>query len=232
MKRGWAVIGLVAAAAGGFLTAGVENGGRAAFEARLLEEELALAKSQSYYFLLDVAAKRMELRVSGSPLRSWNLSRVRLWGEPAPLAATGLLKKTAIRPPERVVIKPGDDEEETPPPSPAEKKPSAGSSAVPAFELEALELKDMPAAFQMSFDNGFEVSVISGEQGVKGRFGRVWNEIRWSIGMPLLSVREKLRKRPVHKIEISLKDPLDAQALYWAFFEGIKGLVWYHQADK
>jgi hypothetical protein len=226
MKRKWAVFGLIAAAACVFLPAGVKESGRPAFEARRLEEELSLAKSQSYYFLLDLGMRRMELRVSGLPLRSWELVRVRVWGDPAPLAATALLKKTAIRPPKRVVIKPGGDEE-APAPAPPTKKTAEGEIAAPAFELEALELKDMPPVFQLSFDNGFEVSVVTGDKGLKGRLNRIWNELRWSVGMPLFSFMERLRNRSFRMIEITLKDKPEAQALYWAFFEGIKGLVWY-----
>ena len=230
MKRDWVVFGLIALAACVSVRAGVEEGGRPAFEARLLEEELGLAKSQSYYFLLDLGSRRMELRVSGSPLRSWELVRVRVWGEPAALAATALMKKTAIRPPERVVIKPGG-EEEAPSPVPEANKAAAGATTAPAFELEALELRDMPPAFQLSFDDGFDVSVVTSDQGFKGRLGRIWNELRWSVGMPLVSLREKLRKNAFRRIEITLKDKLEAQALYWAFYEGIKGLVWYYQND-
>ena len=69
MKRDWAALGLIALAACAPVRAGVKEGGRPAFEARLVEEELGLAKSQSYYFLLDLGAKRMELRMSGSPLQ-------------------------------------------------------------------------------------------------------------------------------------------------------------------
>lgn len=89
----------------------------------------------------------------------------------------------------------------------------------------------MPPAFRLSFDDGFDVSVVTGDQGFKGRFARIWNEIRWSVGMPLLSVREKIGKKTFRRIEITLKDKLEAQALYWAFFDGIKGLVWYYPAD-
>lgn len=126
MKRDWVALGLIALAACAPVRAGVKEGGRPAFEARLLEEELGLAKSQSYYFLLDIGARRMELRMSGLPLRSWELARVRVWGEPAPLAATALMKKTAIRPPERVVIKPGGEEEEAPAPAPVPIKVAEG----------------------------------------------------------------------------------------------------------
>ncbi len=229
MKSTWAGFAALALAACVPLRAGLAEDGRPAFEARLVEEELALAKTQSYYFLLDLAAKRLDLRVSGSPLRSWELARVRVWGEPAPLAATAVVKKTAIRTPERTVIKPGGEEEPEPaPPPPPAKKDAEGQIPAPAFELEALELKDMPPAFRMSFDDGIEVSIVTIDQGFKGRAGRIWNEIRWSVGMPLVSLRAKLGKKDFRRIEITLKDKLEAQALYWAFYEGIKGLVWYY----
>jgi len=227
----WAGLGLVALAACVPLQAGAGDDGRPGFEARLVEEELALAKTQSYYFLLDLGAKRLDLRVSGSPLRSWALARVRVWGEPAPLAATALMKKTAIRPPERTVIKPDGEEEEAPAPAPETKKAAAGETPAPAFELEALEIRDMPPVFRLSFDNELDVSIVTADQGFRGRLGRIWNELRWSVGMPLVSLREKLGKNAFRRIEITLKDKVEAQALYWAFFEGIKGLIWYYPAE-
>lgn len=231
MKRGWTAGGLIAAGACAAWLAGAASDGRQAFETRLAEEELALAKAQSYYFMLDLGARRLELKVSGLPLRSWPLARVRVWGEPAPLAATVLLKKTAIRPPERVVIKPGGEEETPPAPPPAPKKPADGTTAAPVFELEALEIKDMPPVFQLSFDNGFEVDVVTPDPGFKGELGGIWKEIRWSVGMPIASLRAKLAKRPFSRIELRLKDKTEAQAIYWAFYEGLKGLVWYQPSD-
>ena len=208
MKSTWAGLGWLALAACLPLRAGAADDGRPAFEARLVEEELALAKTQSYYFLLDLGAKRLDLRVSGSPLRSWDLARVRVWGEPAALTATALVKKTAIRPPERTVIKPGGEEEPAPAPPPPAKNGTAGETPAPAFELEALELKDMPPVFRMSFDDGFDVSIVTGDQGFKGRAGKLWNEIRWSVGMPLLSLRAKLRQAGLSQD----RDHLEGQA--------------------
>ena len=201
-------------------------------QARLLEEELALAKLPNAYFLLDLREKRLVLRAGGTDLRAWEVRGVRAWGAPAEVKALTLLTKTTLNPPERIEIKPGGEEE-----SPAQttgteaaKKPAAGGQAVAGpteFELEALELKDMPKSFQMLLEGGLRVSVRAAGQTLGSRFGRLWSALRWSVGRPIEAVYLKARKKQGCVLELTLKDEKDVQALYWSLYDGIKGLIWY-----
>ncbi|MDH4196974.1 MAG: hypothetical protein OEW05_06170, partial [Candidatus Aminicenantes bacterium] len=201
-------------------------------QARLLEEELALAKLPNAYFLLDLREKRLLLRAGGTDLRSWELRGVRAWGAPSEVKTLTLMMKTTLNPPERVEIKPGG-EEETPAPA-TEKdatKKSATGSPTPAspegFELEALELKEMPRSFQMVLDGGLRVSVRAAGQSLGSTVGRVWNALRWSVGRPLEALYLKARRKPVRVLELTLDAEKDVQALYWSLYDGIKGLIWY-----
>ena len=200
--------------------------------AGLLERELDLAKLPNAYFLLDMREKRLILKAGGTVLRQWEMGGVRAWGAPNEFKTLTLVTKSALNPPQRVEIKPGGAEE-TPAPAAAKekeaaKKPQAGTPAAPPeFELEALELKDMPKSFEMVFEGGLRVSVKAAGQSLKSTLGRVWNAVRWSIGRPLEAVFAKVKKRPFLVLELTLREDKEVQALYWALFDGIKGLIWY-----
>jgi hypothetical protein len=181
-------------------------------ENKFLEEEYALAKAPGFYFLFDLKNKRIELKSKGIVLRTWEPQRVRFWGSPVPFRALVLTRKTALTLPQRRVIKPG--EEETAP------KPQVKPGE---FELEALEVKDMPRVFTLELEDGTTISVVGKEKVPK----KVWSFLKWHIGMPLKTLMLHQKKRTMSLIQISFDDPKDGQALYWALTEGIKGLVWF-----
>jgi hypothetical protein len=180
---------------------------------KFLEEEYVLAKNPGFYFLINLKAKRIELKSKGILLRAWEPQKIRFWGSPAPFRALTLKRKTALNLPQRRVIKPG--EEETAP------KPQAKPGE---FELEALEVKDMPRFFSLELENGTTISVVSKEKGLK----KLWSSLKWHIGMPLKTLRLRQKKRIVSLIQIGFDDSKEGQALYWALTEGIKGLIWYN----
>jgi len=198
--------------------------------ARLLEEELALAKLPNAYFLLDLRERRLVLKAGGTELRHWEIGGVRAWGAPGEVKTLTLVAKSALNPPQRVEIMPGGAEE-TPAPVEAKegaKKSAAGTPASPPeFELEALELKDMPKSFEMVFDGDLRVSVRATGQSLGSIMGRIWSAVRWSIGRPLEAVYARVRRRSFRVLELTLTEYRDVQALYWALFDGVKGLIWY-----
>ncbi len=176
-------------------------------ENKLLQEELALAKAPNFYFLFNLSEKSIALKSKGIVLRSWTAGKIRYWGKPVELRVLTLGKKTALAPPKRNVIKPGEPEEA--PPTPV--KPGE-------FELEALEVKDMPLSYTLELEDGTRIDVAPKKKGIPGLI----QEFRWSVGLPLAS----LRKKAATTIGISFDDPKEGQALYWALTEGLKGLVW------
>jgi len=170
--------------------------------------EMELAKEPHFYFVLDVREKVLELRVRGMALRSWKLRDMRFWGKPAFSKTVQLVKKSTLKPPRRNVIKPGET-------APAAKDPTK-------FELEALELKDMPTDFSLEFDNGLHVSVKAADRGLAG----IKEAIAWYAVLPVKSFFSARNGRPVSELELRFRDERDAQAIYWIFFEGIRGLVY------
>ena len=180
---------------------------------KFLEEEYALAKAPGFYFLINLKDKRIELKSKGIVFRTWEPQRIRLWGSPVPFRALALTRKTALTLPQRRVIKLG--EEETAP------KPQAKPGE---FELEALEVKDMPRFFTLELENGTTISVVGKEKGVK----KFWSFLKWHIGMPLKTLKLHQKKRIMSLIQIGFDDSQEGQALYWALTEGIKGLIWFN----
>lgn len=176
-----------------------------------LNWEYELAKEPHFYFVLDAPHKNLELRVRGMVLRTWKVESLRFWGTPAFAKTVRLVKKSTLNPPRRTVIKPGET-------TTAPKDPKAAAS----FELDALELKDMPKTFSLEFDNGLHVSVKTKQRGFKG----FKEDIGWYVTLPVRSLFGAREGRTTSELEIRFEKEKDAQAIYWIFFDGIKGLVY------
>jgi hypothetical protein len=173
-----------------------------------LTGEHELAREPHFYFVLDVREKDLELRVRGMVLREWKLQSMRFWGKPAFSKIVQLVRKSTLNPPRRNVIKPGEA-------AAAAKDPSK-------FELEALELKDMPKSFSLDFDNGLHISVRGPSKGIKA----LEENINWYGVLPVRGFFKARNGKPVSELELRFENEKDAQAIYWTFFDGIKGLVY------
>jgi hypothetical protein len=173
-----------------------------------LTSESELAKEPRFYFVLDVRQKNLELRVKGMVLRAWKLQSMRFWGKPAFSKTVQLVKKSTLRPPQRNVIKPGEA--------------SAAPNDPGKFELEALELKDMPRSFSLDFDNGLHVSVKTSGRGLQA----LKDDVGWYGLLPVRSFFSARNGKPLSELELKFTNEKDAQAIYWIFYEGIKGLVY------
>jgi hypothetical protein len=190
-----------------------EDAARLRRNSRLLEEELSLAKAPSFYFMFNLADRTIALKSKGIVLRSWTAKGIRYWGKPVKFRAMTLARKTALALPKRKVIKPGESETVPAPAKPGE------------FVLEALEVKDMPLTYTLELDDGTRIDVFPGKKGL----ARLADDFRWSVGLPLASLKQSFLKKATTTIGISFADPKDGQALYWALTEGLKGLVWLPQ---
>ena len=193
-----------------------------------LTTEYGQAKDSNFYFVLDVLGRKLELRVRGMVLKSWPLQAMRFWGNPGFAGTVELVRKTTLKAPERIVIKPGDTEE--PEPAPAEAaKPAAKGAAAPAspaeFDLEALELKDMPKKFSLDFDNGLRITIKARDGGSKGLTGTLNDAWHWYIDLPLRNLFGSREGKKISELELTFEQGQEAQAIYWHFFDGIKGIV-------
>jgi hypothetical protein len=198
---------IVLAAVSGALAQAVDKT-KTAGTLRELTSEYELAKEPHFYFVLDVRNKNLELRVKGMTLRAWRLKSMRFWGKPAFSTTVELVKKTALKPPKRNVIQPGET--------------TAAPADATKFELEALELKDMPKTFGLDFSNGLHVTINTKKRGL----AVLGESLNWYFWQPVRSYFRARDGKPVSILELRFENEADAQAIYWTFFEGIKGLVY------
>lgn len=177
---------------------------------KVLEAELALAKTDSVYFVLDEAAGLMLFKAKGIVLREWKISEFH--GRPSawPTLTTSILKKEALAVPRRKLIDP--------------KNPKTAEE-IGSYELDSLEPKDMPADYILTLENDIKIHVSSGrekffsmlkhwtdsfEQAVHERAQVIW----WAAFKP------KARLFGVH-----IEDASESRTLCWSLSNGMKGLI-------
>ncbi|MDD8031980.1 MAG: hypothetical protein PHQ25_08295 [Acidobacteriota bacterium] len=192
-------------------------------ENKFLEEELKLAGKPAYYFVINLKEKKVDLKARGMVLKSWNFSDLRYSGKPVPLKVTSLTHKTALDPPERKIIQP--DEEQDKDEKEMNEMKESQPEATGTFEVEALELADMPSSFDLNFDDGLKISIQS-KSGLKETFHQTWENILWYTWYPIKHfIIRKSELKP--RLVIYFENQREAQAIYWAFIDGIKGIIWF-----
>lgn len=184
-----------------------ENEGR--IRNRLAREELQLARTPALYFVIALESGTIALKSRGMTLREWKIVGLQTWGDPPRPVALTLQKKSALFPPKRTKIKPAANEEEA-----------------AAFEPDALELKDMPSRFSLFLSDGMRIYVRGRTSGFFPRLGAIGHFFSWYVWAPMSNLFFEARKKPFAALDIKLAGKEDAQALYWAFPDGIKGLVY------
>lgn len=187
--------------------------------------EYSLAKEAKFYFVLDVLGRKVELRARGMTLKSWVIEDMRFWGRPDFTGSVGLVRKTALKAPARIVIKPGEAEEAVKA-APAAKPGGAATAVAPTdYDLEAIELRDMPSRFGLDLDNGLHISIKAGTGDDPGVLVKLKDAWRWYIGLPLRDLIGKKKGPSPAELELTLTSDQDAQAIYWHFYDGIKGII-------
>jgi hypothetical protein len=223
MKKTAAFAALVAAGLAGLGWAAGADKATLAKRQDALNAEYNLAKEAKFYFVLDIAGRTVELKVRSMVLKSWPIQAMKFWGQPDLAGTVELVKKTTLKAPERIVIKPGDTEVA---PAPAAKAAPAGGAATTAdYNLEALELRDMPKRFSLELDNGLHITVnakTGGRLGLGSKMKAAW---RWYVSLPLRNLFGPRQDKKPSELELVFGDEKDAQSVYWHLFDGIKGIV-------
>ncbi len=178
------------------------------FKSQLLKEELALARTSSSYFTIDLQTRVVQLKARGLTLREWKIDGLRWWGDSVPLQAITLEKKSALFAPKRKKIKPGANQE--------------GGT----FELDVLELKDMPSSFSLYMERGLYVYIRPRPDNFLSRAWEIGRFLRWYTWVPLKNLWFEVRKKPLTALDIRVANKEEAKALYWALGEGFRGLIY------
>ncbi len=180
---------------------------------KVLAAEYALARGTSFYFVLDLGSRKMELKAKGMVMKSWAIEGMKFWGKPDFPAAVEISRKSALKAPRRFEIKPATGE-------PASEDDAAG------FELDALEVSDMPGGFTLHSENGARISVRTRSGGIFLGAGSAVSSVVWHTYIPIRHLVRTVLGKPDFAIEIVFREKMEAQSVYWTFFEGIKGIVY------
>lgn len=176
-------------------------------EIELLRLEVSLASSPQLYFLLNLPAKKLQLKARGLVLKEWEITRVRRWGGHPPLQALTLGKKSSLFAPKRKAIVPGE------------------AQVTGSGELETLELKDMPTIFTLNLVEDIKIYVRPVSRSFLSRLANIGLNFRWYGWLPVANLWRQIRKKPLTILEITVGNPNEAKSIYWAMMDGMKGLV-------
>jgi hypothetical protein len=178
---------------------------------RLLDAELALARTQKAYFFVDLAAERIELRIRGIVLKKWDIVSYGQWGRPLPSGSFKLLQKESLRTPARANITP----------DPVREKDNAPQGT----DLKIMELGDMPGRFRFEFENGISIGFKAPARKIPARLGGLFQSIGRSLYLPLKTIWSIVRGIDFTDVQIGLKSQENAQSIYWTAQEGMSVLV-------
>ena len=179
---------------------------QSAGEARILESELLLAKGNDPYLLINTSAGNLSFKAKGVLLREWRVTSSGKWGFPFAYEPIPLVKKSALIPPEREEIRPGQGDEDS-------------------FDIQALELQDMPKSFSLVLGEDILVYVNPSRQGF-GKPVRLFQKaLRRLLLYPLASIKSSIQGTNYHVLEIELETASEAQSLYWALTDKTSFLI-------
>jgi len=186
-------------------------------DARALEAELRLASKEKIYLVLDARDATVRIKAAGLTLKTLSITRWTPWGDPVAPAPRMLVRRSALIEPKRPRITPEAAQQ---------SNDDAGVLASPqaGTGLDVLELKDMPARFRLTLDQGIRITVRPEPEGF---FSWCWGQADyagWYLTRPLLTVWNYMLGRPYTALYLRIAAQ-DARALYWACRDGAEFLV-------
>ena len=185
----------------------------------LLLSELTLAKKPVIYFIFDLENKEVLLKSRGTVLKEMKIEDIKFWGASVDTGPQTMIKKSALfKEPKRVNIDPikAKEEEET----------KTTSQTPGTFEIDALELPDMPTNYHLEFSEGVFISVRPKASGFVSSLYALLNYAAWYISRPVLTVWYSIQGRPYTSIYLTLSEE-DARSIYWSLEENSVNII-YH----
>ncbi len=172
-----------------------------------LETELSLAKSSHLYFIFDLGENKIDLKAKGLLLRTWKIEAIRLWGDPVLLNPVSVVKKSTIFPPKREEIKPGETGEE-------EK-----------FEIEALELSDMPSSYTIILERNISIYIRPKSKGLASLLKNIGHTMRWYFYPPLRTVWSTAKRNSYTAFDVLMENKDECRSFYWTLAENMKFII-------
>jgi len=186
--------------------------------AGLLLSELTLAKKPIIYFIFDLENREVFLKSRGTVLKRMRIDDIKFWGAPVNPGSQTMIRKSALfKEPKRVNIDPDKAGEE-------EETKTAGQTPG-TFEIDALELKDMPTVYHLEFSKGLFISVRPKASGIVSGLYELANYAAWYMSRPLLTVWYSIQGRPYTSIYLTLSEE-DARSIYWSLEENSVNIIY------
>jgi hypothetical protein len=174
---------------------------------KTVEAELALAKTNAVYFIVDETGSVIQFKAKGVVLREWKMARFGCRAPAWPIVSTALISKQAIVAPKRKHIDPQKAEE------------------IGSYELDALESKDMPADFVMTLENDLKAHVSSEKENLVSLLSHWELSLQQAIFEEAQSIWWSAFRPRARMIQIRLAEPGEARTLCWSLSNGMKGLI-------
>jgi hypothetical protein len=176
----------------------------------LLEDEIKLAREPHIYFIFDFKDKKIYIKARGKELKELSIKDFGFWGKPLDVKSVVLTKKSSLFTPKQSKIKPG----------------SASDNANSAdFQLDAIELADMPESYSLSLD-GILIDIKPETDGPFSLMKNIYRSVKLYVMRPVHAVWSILRGNPFTSIIVSLGRK-DAQVIYWTMHEGASAIIYY-----
>ncbi|MBI5407026.1 MAG: hypothetical protein HZA18_04945 [Nitrospirae bacterium] len=192
------------------ISAAADHDERLKEDNRLMELELGLASQPQIYLIFNLPEKQVAFKSRGIVLTGLKIRKVEVWGGPDAIGEYRLLRKSALKKPGRKEVRPGVKEGE--------------------FELEALELKDMPSRYRLDFEKGIMISVLPEPDGFISELYHTGFTILWYLSRPFFTIWNYLLNKPYAAMLLTMPGE-DTRTLYWSFYEGLEAIIRFPYSD-
>lgn len=169
-----------------------------------LQAEIALAKDSGLYIMLDLSSGSALVKSRALALKSFIIHSSSLSGAPPVIKSQLIAERKASRPPKRKQIDPAAKKE---------MQASGDGTLQSNYEIDALELNDMPTDFELLLEDKSVIRVHSVQRGFVGNIGAAFR----GIGDALFDIFGTV---PPRRVELELNSQ-DVQALYWIAAEKV-----------
>lgn len=171
-----------------------------------LTAEVGLAQKPKMYFILDLEARTIALKTRGMVLKEIPIVAAGVWGWSLQIGPRRVVQKDALVPPARPAITPGEEK------------------TAENLDESILELKNMPTAYRLLLEGDVEIEVLPVVEGKGSRLRQQAYLWAWRLTRPLVTLKGRRERRESTSLYLIL-EPVDAQSLYWSFYEGLEGIV-------
>jgi hypothetical protein len=181
----------------------------------------SLAQKSDHYFLFDIREKKIFLMSRGIVLREWIADQVRFTGDPVPFQPLSLVRKSIQFSELRHNISFDDDSVDNASTNKISEDKTQDNKKEDKFELEALEIDDMPTGYKLYLNGGISIEIRAQGEGLGATLKNAVHSFIWYTYYPILAIWSSLKNSTFTTIDISFEDEKEAQALFWASPEEI-----------